>query len=216
MALIRTTLAARVQASDLLIPVTSVVGFPIVGQILSGSGQPVYIDNEGMFLVQVLAGNLLQVRNRGSDGKQAIIHDIGAPVVTSNVASDFPLLPAGASIIHPWEFPDVISYGQSGAINIPVQDTKVFLAGTVVQAMTLGAPSLVNNGVELFITNQGALAHTITSPGVSGSTGLFDNGAAGTPFTVLTFAATPGSSIVLMAQNGLWNVVGTPNGVTLT
>jgi len=210
MPLIRTTLAAAIKAGDLLIPLTSTVGFPVPGAILSGSGQPMFIDNELTFLVTVVQAGLVQVRMRGSDGKQAINHDIGAPVVTSSVASDFPLLAAGASITHPWEFPDVISYGQSGAINVPVQDTKVFLAGSSIQAMTLGAPSLVNNGVELFITNQGSLAHTVASAA------LFDNGGAGSPFSTLTFAAVPGSSIVLMAQNGLWNVVGTPNGVTLT
>jgi hypothetical protein len=210
MALTRVTLTSAIKASDLTIPVSSTsTGFPPVGQIVNTPLQMVQIDDEFMFLVQVLAPGVLQVRMRGADGTFADSHDVNASVITSAVVTDFPAPTVGQSTIRPAFAPDLEAYGQSGVIVVPTQDTKAFLSGTSAQAMTLGAPSLSSNGTELVVTSQGAFAHTIVA------TSLFDTGIGGSPFSTATFAAQPGATVWLVAQNGLWNVANS-NGVTFT
>src|SRR5258708_36022421 len=110
MALTRTFLSAAIKASDLLIPVSSTaIGYPPVATIVNPS-QPVQIDNEIMFLVQVPVANQLLVRSRGSDGQVAIAHDVNAPVVTSATIADFQTLAPGQSTLHPLTAPDNVSY----------------------------------------------------------------------------------------------------------
>jgi len=206
MALTKTTTTAAVKASDLTIAVASTaVGFPAVGVIVNTPAQMVMIDEEIMFLVQVLGPGLIQVRNRGSDGGLADTHDTGSSVVTSAAISDFPASAPTQSTIRAQFAPDIDSYGASGAITVPTQDTKVVLTAGSALAMTLAAPSLAANGTELVVTSQSAFAHVVTA------TSLYDTGAAGSPFTTATFTAQPGASMWLVAQNGLWNVVNSAN-----
>jgi len=210
MALTKTTLTAPITPSQLVFGVSSTAaGFPPVGQIVNTPLQMIQIDDEFMFLVQVVSPNVIQVRNRGSDGGIADSHDINAVVITSASVGDFPAPAPTQSTVRPAFAPDLDGYGQSGAIQVPTQDTKAFLTGPTAQAMTLGAPSLSSNGVEMVITSQSAAAHTVVA------TALYDTGAAGSPFTTATFAAQPGASMWLVAQNGLWNVVNSV-GVTFS
>ncbi len=210
MALTRVQLTAPIKASDVIFGVTSTsTGFPPVGQIVNTPAQLIQIDDEFMFLVQVLAPGLLSVRSRGSDGTVADSHDINASVITSPTVADFPAPTVGQSTIRPAFAPDLEAYGASGIIAVPVQDTKAFLAGTSALAMTLGAPSLSSNGTELVITSQGAFAHTIVA------TSLFDTGVAGSPYSTATFVSQPGATLWLVAQNGLWNVANS-NGISFT
>lgn len=205
MALVRTTLAAAAKASDLTLSVASTAtGFPSVG-VIQNPQQPMQVDNELMFIVQVPVAGSVLVRTRGADGTQAVAHDIGAPVITSATIADFPTLATGHGVLHPPSFPDQLTYGQTGTIAAILKDTRVFLAAATAQTMTLGAPSLALNGVELLLTNASGQAHVISAAS------LIDNGAAGSPFSTITFPAQPGSTISLIAQNGLWNV-GATNG----
>lgn len=199
MPLSKTTLTAAIKAGDLTWSVASVAGFPVVGTV--AASQPVMVDDEVAFCVGVPNVNQIIVRSRGSDGSIADAHDIGAVVITSALPSDFPTTAPGAFVTRPPAMPDVDFYGQNGAIAVPVQDTKAYLGGTAALAMTLGAPGLANNGMELIITSQTAFAHVITT------VSLLNTGVAGSPFNTATFPAAIGASLFLVAQNGLWNVI---------
>lgn len=206
MPLVRTTLTAAIKASDLTLSVLSTgTGFPAVGTV--AANQPVLVDNELMFITGVPLAGQLVVRGRGSDGTQAVAHDVLAPVVTSTSTADFPALPVGSSTLHRLTSPDQVTLGQDGAIPVPVADSKVLLAKATAAAMTLAAPSLGSNGVELLITSATAFAHVVTA------TSLLDTGAAGVPFSTATFPAQPGASVLLIAQNGLWNVAATNGAI---
>ena len=209
MALTRTFLTTPITASQLTFPVASTASqaFPAVGAPPVGY-QPFLVDDEMMFLVSCPALNVVTVRSRGSDGTEAAPHDIGSSVVTSATPIDFPALQPGASTLQPVWASDRVTYGQDGVIAVPVEGfTNAFLAKATAGAFTLGAPSLALNGIMLTITSQSAAAHTVTVPGATASTGLYNTGAAGGPFTVATFNAFVGASMTLMASNGAWNVI---------
>ncbi len=204
MPLVKTTLTAAIKAGDLTWNVASTAtGFPTIGTILSGNGQPVMVDEEIAFVVSVPVAGQVVVRNRGAEGTQADAHDLGASVITSSNAQDFPANTPGASVLRPVPAPDLDTYGQDGVIVVPTQDTKAFIAKTTAAALTLGAPALAVNGVELVLTSQTAAAHGITTPG------LLNTGGAGTPFNTATFPAQIGATLWLVAQNGSWNVANT-------
>lgn len=212
MAVTRTTLSAAIKAGDLTIPVVSTAtGFPAVGQILSPS-QPVMIDQEMMFLVQVPAINILLVRSRGADGQQAVAHDVGAPVLTSASPGDFPVAGYGFSLTNPVEGPRTLTYGQSGAITLPPASLggEALLNGAAALAMTLAAPPFYLTGTTFAILTQSAFAHVVSAPA------LFFTGAAGGPFGTLTFPAQIGAQVDLIAQNGVWNVSGINGAVVFT
>lgn len=208
MALTRTTLSAAITANQITFGVVSTASqaFPAVGAPPVGY-QPLLVDDEMMFLVSCPAVNMVTVRMRGADGTEAAAHDAGSAVVTSATPIDFPAVRPGASVLRPPYAPDDVTYGQSGVIAVPIEPTTAFLAGSSALAMTLGAPSLALNNMLLQITSQSAFAHTVTVPGVTGTTGLYYTGAAGSPFTIATFPAQIGASMELVAQNGAWNVI---------
>lgn len=205
MALIRVTLTAPItsgQTQNIPVSSTSNSAFPAVGAP-PVSYQPLVIDDEVMFLVNVPAVNLINVRMRGSDGTDAVAHDTGSSVVTSGTPSDFPLLQAGMMTLRPVSGPDIVTYGQAAeAIAVPTEATTyAFLAPTSAGAFTFSTPSLALNGMEITFTSQTAFAHTITSAS------SFFTGAANGPFSTITFPANVGASVQLVAQNGLWNVI---------
>lgn len=203
MALVRTTLTAPITASQLTFGVasTSSSAFPGVGAAPL-SYQPLVIDDEVMFLVSVPQANVITVRMRGSDGSDATAHDTGSSVVTTTNAQDWPPTQAGMMTLRPPSTQDIVTYGQSGAIGIPIEgQTCAFLAATSAVAYTLGAPSLALNGVELTITSQTAFAHVVTA------TSLYQTGAASGPFSTATFPANVSATMQLVAQNGIWNVI---------
>lgn len=210
MALVRTTLTAPITASQITFGVASTANqaFPAVGAAPLVY-QPLQIDDEIMFLVGCPATNTVTVRMRGSDGTDAVSHDVGSAVVTSASPQDFPVVQPGMLTQRPASAPDIVTYGQAGAIAVPTEATTyAFLAPTTnATAYTLGAPSLALNGLELTLTLQSAFSCAVTTPGATGTTGLYFTGAAGAPFTIATFAAASGASMQLVAQNGSWNVI---------
>ena len=209
MALTRVTLTSAITASQLTFGVSSTAtGFPPVGSLFVN--QPLWVNDELMFVVGVPAPNTLVVRSRGSDGTAASAHDVNAPCVTSATPSDFPALAPGASILQPLEQDDVVVYGQDGAITVPIQETKMAIAKSTAIALTLGAPSLAINGVRLNITSLTAAAHVISAAA------LINNGASGSPFSTITFPAFVGASLILEAWNGLWNVIASSGVIAYT
>jgi hypothetical protein len=216
MALVKTQLTSAITSGQLVFGVASTAtGFPGVG-IFSNPQQPLMVDQEMMFLVQVLSPGVIQVRSRGSDGRQAVAHDITAPVITSSSPSDFPLPGLGEWIINPIESNSIVTYGQSGTIVQPTagSDATALLNGATAITMTLAAPNMAAMGVLLRISTGSAFAHVVSAPG------LFLTGAAGGPFSTLTFPAQIGAWVDLVAENqagiGQWSVNGTNGAVIFT
>ena len=210
MPLTRTTLTAAIKAGDTLLPVASTAtGFPSVG-LITNPQQLVMIDEELMYLVQVPSINTILVRSRGTQGT-AVAHDIGSSVATSTSTSDFPELGVGGALQRPLSAPDVVTYGQDGAIAPPgataAAMTMALLAKATAGAYTLAAPSLALTGVVLVLTSQTAAAHVVTA------TALYNTGAAGGPFSTATFPAQIGAALTLIASNGLWNVQNTNGAI---
>ncbi len=194
MALTRTTLSAAVLASDLAIPVTSSTGFL--------PGQLVKIENEFTNVLTVPSTTSITVRMRGDQGSAALAHAILAPVETTATASDWPGGPIASSAPIPTYAPLLLSVGANGVIPVPTQNTTILLTkGSALASTTLGAPSTANDGIVLTITNTTAFAHVITA------TSLISDGVTGGAKSTLTFGAFVGSSITLMAANGLWQVI---------
>ena len=211
MPLIRTTLTAAIKTNDLVWAVASTAtGFPAVG-VLANPPQPITVDDEEAVLVQVLAPGSILVRMRGSGGTAAGPHDVGSAVASSAAPSDFPALNPGASTLRVPDQPDIVTYGQDGAIAVPVEPiTVAYLAKSGAGAFTLAAPSLALNGVLLILTSQTAAAHVVTAPA------LLNTGASGSPFGTATFPAFVGASVSLIAQNGSWNVQTTQGAIVFT
>jgi len=101
-------------------------------------------------------------------------------------------------------------YTAAGAISIQ-NGTAILKAGSAA-AMTLPAPIAGlpgaggHDGMRLAIVAEDAFAYTVTGPANS------INGAK----HIATWTAAVGNSIELLADNGAWLTVGTPQGVALT
>lgn len=93
----------------------------------------------------------------------------------------------------------VTAYAANGALTIASGTAMLTKAG--VNAMTLAAPTAVQEGTTLVVVSQTANAHTITA------TGLLDDGVTGGSKTTATFAAFAGATVTLMASNLKWAVV---------
>ena len=96
--------------------------------------------------------------------------------------------------------------GTAEAISFP---GNVELNASSAEALTLVAPLAGNqpagdDGKTLFAYDLAGKAHTITTP----------SNAIQPSHHVLTFNGTVGSNVELMARNGFWVIIGTPNGVT--
>ena len=87
----------------------------------------------------------------------------------------------------------VTHYTAAGAIPVASGCAGIGSAGAL--AMTLAAPTALQDGTDLFITAETAHAHTITTPA---------NGINGAKH-VVTFAAQ-GDGVELEAVGGVWNV----------
>jgi hypothetical protein len=208
MALTNTTLAAACTASDTLLTLTSTAGagFPAVGALLSGMGQPMQIDGEVCYLVSTVAAGVVKVRSRGAEGTEARAHDLLAPVSTSPTGADFPVVPTGTVSQRPPQVDDMVTIGQNTAIiTLPGKNTVfVITKATALASTTLPVPTVAQNGLRLTFTSQTAAAHVITS-----TTG-FNNGLTGSPWTTATFAAFIGAGFSVVANNGTWNVTAAP------
>jgi hypothetical protein len=104
------------------------------------------------------------------------------------------VLPINAAVLNP-----VTAYDANGALTIAPGTATLTKAG--VNAMTLAAPTVAQEGLILRVVSQTANAHTITA------TGLIDDGVTGGSKTTATFAAFAGASIELMASNLKWAVL---------
>lgn len=201
MPLSQTTLTAAITATQLRIPVASVAAYPPVGTV--GCRQIVQFDAEFSVCVGVPGANLLDLAFRGYDGTTPAAHDILTAVITSALASDFGV-PIGASLTTIDLSEDsAITLGQDQTIALPVTNTVFNINKATAIALVLPAPSIADNGLTLVFTSQTSAAHVISAPG------LVNNGAAGSPFSTLTFGVLKGATVTLVAENGAYSVAST-------
>lgn len=107
---------------------------------------------------------------------------------------------ASLSIADATTIPAPLTYiSASGAVAVSDQFGIITKAG--VAALTLAAPTLADDGVEITITSTTAYAHTLTA------TDLIHDGVTGGAKDLATFAAFAGASITLRAVNLLWHVI---------
>lgn len=92
---------------------------------------------------------------------------------------------------------------------ITVRDSLVVITKGGLCALTLAAPTAAQNGTRIEVVSTTAYAHTITTP-----SNLMHWGDSGGADDVATFAAFAGASLVLVAYEGQWHVLGR-NNVTL-
>jgi len=104
-------------------------------------------------------------------------------------------------------FNQVTAYAANGALALLPGTATLTKSG--VNAMTLAAPTVDQEGLILRVISQTANAHTITA------TGLIDDGVTGGSKTTATFAAFAGASIELVASNLKWAVLA-KNAVTIS
>lgn len=202
MALTRTSLSAACGASDLTLSITSTSsGFPAVG-VYASPPQILQVDGEKMLIQVVPLAGICKVMQRGYDGTYAQAHDVLAPVATSATPGDFVGVAQGAVDTRPPYVDDIVTVGQNGVIAVPIRNTTFLLTkATALASTTLAAPGKDQDGLRLTFTNQTNAAHVITA------TSLFGDGVTGAPHSTATFGAFIGASLVVVADNGLWNLV---------
>lgn len=199
MALTQTTLTSDITAGQLTFAVGSTTGF--------AAGQPILIDGEYMYCVSVPVSGTVTVRGRGSEGTAAAAHDTLANVATSATFSDFPAVPVGGVNILPPYVDDIVAVGENGTIACPNKNTTYLLTkASALASTTLAQPTTGQNGLRVTFTSQTAAAHVITAGMEDGTTG---------GSTTATFTAFKGASMILVADNAIWNVVAVQN-VTIT
>jgi hypothetical protein len=158
MAAVSTTLAAPCAASDTKVNVASTAGFAV--------GNVVLVENELMQQTAAAAGTIVPVR-RGLDGTVQGAHATGAFVATG-VGSDFPGPAPGQEVVYSPAAPDgmqagwgYFTYSTAGAI--PIVSGVHTINGGGATAMTIGAPSVAQEGAELEIISKNLHANTIVA-----------------------------------------------------
>lgn len=214
MALQSGQLVAAITANQLTFALTNLsaaaqAALPNVGAIPMPMGVPMLIDSEFMFCIAQPVLGTFTVRARGTEAA-ATPHDALANVYFSNIAGDFAVPQSGTmTTIDPAE-DGVVSLGQDQTVALPGSTTVFNINKATAAALVMTAPNLGDNGVNYTFTSNTAAAHVITA------TGLINDGTASTPKSTATFAAAKGATVTFVIQNGLYNVNGTPLGVTFS
>jgi hypothetical protein len=186
MALASTTLAGACDGNTNTISVTSATGFV--------AGSYVQVDSEIMKIQNV---NSTQIGVfRGVQGSQAVAHTLYA-LVTVGTAAEFAAASGGGS--GPLKMkPRIYTYAVAGAITVAPGLHRIGAGAAEIKAMTLAAPSLADDGMEITVESASAYAHTITyTAGFYGDTTSSD---------VVTTAAKVGASATFIAIGGRWAV----------
>jgi hypothetical protein len=185
-----TTLAADLSATSNKMVLTSGTGF--------AEGQVVKIDGEYARVASVSGANV-SLTQRGSNGTAVVAHDVLSTVITTADNTDWTALQAGASTDRPPFVDDVISVGENGSIACPTRNATIMLTkATALATTTLADPPKDRDGLRLTVTSATDAAHVITGTFADGTTGAH---------TTATYAAFNGASMVLVAQQGVWNTV---------
>lgn len=212
MAFTSAQLASAITAGQLQFNLTNVVGTglpPVAGTPLS-MGYPVQIDSEMMFVVSQPVLNTVIVRGRGSDGTAPSAHDILANVYVGPIAGDFPLPQPGTLVTTDFAEDSPVTIGQDSTLVLPGANAVYNINKASAAAIVVPAPTVVDNGVSYAFTSNTAFAHVLTM------TSLINDGTTSVPKSTATFTAAKGASVTFVVENGLFNVLGTPLGVTFT
>jgi len=211
MAITQTTLSADLGAGDLTMTVASGTGFPAVGTT-ANPGYIVRIDGEYLRAIGQPVAGTIKLRGRGSNGTTAAAHDVLAKVEVSSDPQDFGPVPTGSDN----EMPPFTNRQETIGEDITFTAAQVLAWGnrnrtfaiTKGSAALIGlpAPSKAQDGLTVTFTSLSAFLHVLTA------TTLLANGGTASPYTTATGAHTKvGATLVLQAQNGLWNVVSASN-----
>ena len=168
------------------------------------------VDGEWMRVTDTSLSPTLSVTRGDSGGYSpdnppmpASAHNTLAPVVYG-LTSDF----TGVATSDGVAGAKVISYGVSGAITVPVENSTIYLTKATAAAMTLAGPAKDQTNT-VTVVSLTAAAHTITY-----TAGFYQNT---TSSDVVTFPSTSGACWIFQAKNGVWNATlggGTTGGVT--
>lgn len=211
MAAVDTTLASACAVNDTSVVVASATSI-VANYIMRIDGETMVVDRT------YVSGVTIPVR-RGQDGGYNQAHASGAKVHTA-AASDtaWGAITPQSDVQFPLSVPTVrASYTASGAIALPNpgQNLAVELNGTSALAMTLAVPGTLLDECILWISSNGAAAHTVTVTGGLSGVGTADD--------VITINATgPVTLGPFKAINGLWQsavvvpMAGTVTNVTAT
>jgi len=204
MAFTATTLSSAIARDDTTILVASLTGF--------AANQLVRVDGEMMQIISVPSASTVPVPVlRGLQGTAQTAHPVSARVIVGNTATatgtDWTEAPSWTRT--PFAGPrirTVTSYSAAGAITLPSIgcDAVAIINGTSALAMTLADPSTAQDGDVLTVIGNGKAAHTVTSAG-----GL---GLVGGTADVVTFSATQGQALQVMACGGAWVGLGNVAG----
>lgn len=216
MAFTQTNLTADLGANDVTMVVASgTTGFPAAGAG-PASNYRVKIDNEEMRAISQPVAGTIKIAMRGDNGTAAAAHDNLAKVIVTAAPGDFPNPSPGNQVDMPPGLPIQQTIGESitftsAQVAAWGNQPRVFaITKDGVAAIVLPAPSKAQDGLTTVWTSLTAQAHTLTA------TGLLADGATGSPEDLATWDPYIGATITLQAQNGLWNVIGTANGVAVS
>jgi hypothetical protein len=194
-----TTLSSAIARDDTSILVASLTGFV--------ANQLARVDGEIMKIVSVPSAATIPVPViRGVQGTAQTAHPVSARVIVGATATatgtDWTESPMWTHM--PMAGPrirTVTSYSASGAIALPAigSDAVAILNGTSVIAATLANPSTAQDGDSLIIIGNGIAAHTVTYTAGLGNVGASAD--------VITFSASQGQGIQLIAAGGFWVMV---------
>ena len=194
MALTTTTLAGAFDANGLTFAATSTSGATVGGFCK--------IDDE-FSVVTEIKSPMVTVRSRGDLATIAKAHAAGAPV-TFGVNSDLPPSAPGVGVFTQG-LDQQSSIGADGAVDVATLtgDTTIVITKATAAALTIAAPSKVQDTLKLTLLSATAFAHVVTyTAGFYGDT---------TGSDTATFAAKAGASVTLIARAGTWAVYATAN-----
>ncbi len=207
MAITQTNLTVDLSATGLTMTVNSGTGFPTSGGTTPQNNYLVRIDKEFMLAVLQPVAGTITLAQRGYNGTVAQSHDLLSRVEVSSAPGDFADPSPGNTVTMPPYFPNMQTIGEDYTFTAAeiaaygVQPQMFTLWKGSALAITLVAPSKAQDGLRITFTSASAFIHVITA------TSLLASGGTSSPYTTATFTnSKAGGTLVLIAQNGLWNV----------
>lgn len=202
MAITNTTLSTAVATTDQIISVASATGIT-APNLQNGTGITYLKIDQEVMLVLTVTSTFIGVL-RGQMGTPVQAHLINTAVIIG-LPSDFSqpndllnLATLVTANIGALILPPIFLGGSADAIPSTVPGNYIVKTSGV-NAMTLAAPTLAQDGIVISVFSDTTNAHTITA------TSLFANGTA--LKTTATFPAFRGAGLILKASNLVWHVL---------
>ena len=197
MALTRTTLSSAVAVDDTSVVVASATGF---------AADRIFRIDQEWFVVQknYSSGTTIPAR-RGQMGSKNSAHVATAGVVVGTAADDWDAPGVGSVVNSPTAgrariIESITADNSTVTHSAAGTDHLVVLNSTAVINLTVPIPTTDMDGDILIIAGNGKAAHVVTFTG-----GL---GAVGATADVVTFGANQAQSVMVLALNAVWNLLG--------